>query len=109
MVGLKVVEEGYQDTQVVVVVVVEVPSQVRLEGVAVLAVLACQGGVELVEVLACLVKEVGEEYLPDLVKEEGVGEQVCLHDLVRVGVEVEGAHRHFGLGEEGHVVVGANQ
>lgn len=111
MVGVEVcqdlvVEEGYQDTQVVVVVVVEVPSQVRVEGVA---VLACQGGVELVEVLACLVKEVGEEYLPDLVKEEGVGEQVCLHDLVRVGVEVEGAHRHFGLGEEGHVVVGANQ
>lgn len=93
-------------------VVVEVPSQVRVEGVV---VLACQGGVEVVEVLACLVKEVGEvgeeegEYLPDLVKEEGVGEQVSLHDLVRVGAEVEGAHRHFGLGEEGHVVEGVNQ
>lgn len=66
------------------------------------------------EVLACLVKEVGEEeqeYRRDPVKGEGVGEQACLHGLVGVGVEavVEGAYLHSDQGEEGQVVEGANQ
>lgn len=105
-----VVEGGYQESQEVVVVV-EVPSQVRVEGVV---VLACQGGAGVVEVLACLVKEVGEveeEYRHDPVKEEGVGEQECLHVLVGVGaeVEVEEAYLHSGQGEEGQVVEGENR
>lgn len=105
-----VVEEGYQDIQAVVVVA-EVPSQVRVEGVA---VLACQGGVGVVEVLACLVKEVGEEeeeYRHDPVKEEGVVEEACPHGLVGVEaeVEVEGAHLHSDQGEEGQVVEGAHR
>lgn len=77
--GRPVVGEGYRETQEVVVVV-EVPSQVRVEGVA---VLTCQGGAGVVEVLACLVKEAGEveeEYRLDPVKEEGVEEQVCLNN-----------------------------
>lgn len=102
-------EEGHQENQVVAVVV-EVPSQVRVEGVV---VLACQGGEVVVEVLACLVKEVQEEeeeYWHDPVKEEGVGEQACMPGLVgaEVEVEVEGVHLHSGQGEEGQVVEGAN-
>jgi len=89
--GRPVVGEGYRETQEVVVVV-EVPSQVRVEGVAVLTcqggagvveVLTCQGGAGGGEVLACLVKEAGEveeEYRLDPVKEEGVEEQVCLNN-----------------------------
>lgn len=98
----QVVEEAYPGTRAEVVVV-EVPSLVRVEGVA---------------VLACLVKEVEEEeeeYRHVLVKEEavGVGERACLLGLVGVGVEVEveveGAHQHSGQGEEGQVVDGPNQ
>lgn len=48
------------------------------------------------------------EYLRDLVKEEVVGEQVCLHGLIRVGVEVEVAHLYSGQGEE-VVAEGLNQ
>lgn len=103
------VEEGNQDPQVAVAVVV-VPSQVRVEGVA---VLACQGGAGVVAVLACLVKEVGEEeaeYRHYPVKEV-VGEWAYLHGLVVVGAEVEegGPYLHSGQGEEGQVVEGANQ
>lgn len=100
-----------EDNQAVVVVV-EVPSQVRVEGVV---VLACQVGVEVVEALAYLVKEVlgGEgEYRHDLVKEEALGEHRCLSDLVGVGVrvevEVERACLHFGQRWEGQVVEGAH-
>lgn len=117
MVGVEVcpdlaVEEGCQENQAVVVVV-EVPSQVRVEEVV---VLACQVGVEGVEDLAYLVKEVVEgegEYQHDLVKEEGLGEHPCLHGLVGVGVEVEveveAAYLHFGQGWEEQVVEGTSR
>lgn len=120
------VEEGYRENQEVVVlacqggveVVVVLACQEGVEGVE---VLACQEGVEVVEVLACLAKEVGEgehlhdlvkeveegQYLHDLVKEVGEGQQVCLHGLVKVGVEV--AHQYSDQGEEGQVVEGVNQ
>lgn len=98
-----VVEEGYQETQVVVVVV-EVPSQVAVVVVVVEEVLAC---------LVQVAEEVEEEYRHDPVKEEGVVEQVCLQCLVVVGAgagaEVEGAYLHSGQGEEGQAVEGANQ
>lgn len=48
------------------------------------------------------------EYLRDLVKEEVVGEQVCLHGLARVAAEVEVVHLYSGQGEE-VVVEGINQ
>lgn len=109
------VEEGHRETQAVVVVA-EVPSQVRVEVVGVLAcqggvegveVLACQEGVAVVEVLACLVKEEGEEeeeYRHNQVKEGGVGEKICMHGLVGVGAE--GACLYSGQGEEGQAVEG---
>lgn len=112
-----VVEEGYQETQAMVVVV-EVPSRVKVEGVVlpscqggagVVELLTCQGGVAVVEFRPCLVKEVGEEYRRDPVKEERVGDQACLHGLVGVGAEVEGVYLHVGQGEEGQVAEGAHR
>lgn len=102
-------EEGHRETQEVVGVV-EVPSQVRVEGVV---VLTCQGGAGVAEVQACLVKEVEEEeeeYRRDPVKEEGVAGRGCLRGLEGVGVEeeVEGAYLHSGQGAEGREVEGAN-
>lgn len=105
-----VVEEGYHQNQVVVVVVVEVPSQVKVGGVV---VLTCQEGEAVVEALACLVMEVAgeeEEYRHDPVGEKVVGEQACMHGLVWVGaeVEVEGGYPQSAQEEEGQVVEGAN-
>ncbi|TNN46301.1 hypothetical protein EYF80_043499 [Liparis tanakae] len=104
--GRPVVGEAYRGTQEVVVVV-EVPSQVRVEGVAgVVEVLTCQGGAGAVGVLACPVKEAGEveeEYRLDPVKEGGVEEQVCLNNRAEVGEEVEGVYLHCVQGEEGQL------